>query len=408
MNTEAVERVADAILFEGYLLYPYRKSALKNQRRWDFGLLYPPGREADNEPSCFQTEFLADSPADAMVEVQIRFLHTFVCGASSASRQEAVSRSISTPAVPLRRLVAYPFHLAFEFPADIALGQQAIEGSVELSARRLEHRLYRCSLHIRNCTSSLSDTPAERRMKALASVHAILGITDGEFVSLLDPPESYSGAAAECRNVGLWPVLAGEKPSRMMMLASPIILYDYPAIAPESAGDLFDGTEIDELLTLRVLTLTDGEKQEIREGDVRGRAILERLEGLSQEELRRLHGSIRELRPATQDDIPIEWASLEGRDRVESVQIFGVSLRCGDRVRLWPQKRADVLDIALQGRTATIQALEQDYEGQIHIAVVLDDDPGRDLGAMRQAGHRFFFGPEEIEPVRFEEEISGA
>jgi hypothetical protein len=93
---------------------------------------------------------------------------------------------------------------------------------------------------------------------------------------------------------------------------------------------------------------------------------------------------------------------------VESVQVFGVSLECGDRVRLWPQKRADILDIALKGRTATIQSIEQDYEGQIHIAVVLDDDPGRDLGAMRQVGHRFFFAPEEIEPVRLEEEISGA
>lgn len=102
-----------------------------------------------------------------------------------------------------------------------------------------------------------------------------------------------------------------------------------------------------------------------------------------------------------------EWAALEGNGPVESVEVSGVSLRRGDRVRISPQRRADILDIALRGLTAVIESIEQDFENQIHIAVILDDDPGRDLGAMRQAGHRFFFGLEEIEPVSTEVEISG-
>ena len=80
------------------------------------------------------------------------------------------------------------------------------------------------------------------------------------------------------------------------------------------------------------------------------------------------------------------------------VHVFGVELRAGDRVRLWPQKKADIMDMALEGKVALIEAIEQDFEDNIQLAVVLDDDPGRDLGMMRQPGHRFFFSPHEVEP----------
>jgi hypothetical protein len=83
----------------------------------------------------------------------------------------------------------------------------------------------------------------------------------------------------------------------------------------------------------------------------------------------------------------------------ESVAIFGVELRVGDRVRLCPTKQADIMDMALAGKIAVIEAIEQDFENKIQFAVVLDDDPGREFGMMRQPGHRFFFAPEEVEPV---------
>ncbi len=83
----------------------------------------------------------------------------------------------------------------------------------------------------------------------------------------------------------------------------------------------------------------------------------------------------------------------------ESVRVFGVDLRVGDRIRIWPQKSADIMDLALKGKVAVIEAIEQDLEDQIQLAVVLDDDPGREFGMMRQPGHRFFFSPEEVEPV---------
>ena len=120
----------------------------------------------------------------------------------------------------------------------------------------------------------------EALMRSFVSTHTILNVREGEFVSLLDPPEALREAAAGCSNVGTYPVLVGEEGARDCMLSSPIILYDYPQIAPESAGNLFDGTEIDEILTLRIMTLTDEEKREMRGADERARQILERTETL--------------------------------------------------------------------------------------------------------------------------------
>ncbi|WP_157605971.1 hypothetical protein [Schlesneria paludicola] len=98
------------------------------------------------------------------------------------------------------------------------------------------------------------------------------------------------------------------------------------------------------------------------------------------------------------EDFP--WPELDVETRLESVRVFGVDLRVSDKVRLWPKKRGDIMDLAFQKKVATIEAIEQDFEGQIHLAVVLDDDPGRDLGFLRKPGHRFFFSTEEVEPMR--------
>lgn len=99
------------------------------------------------------------------------------------------------------------------------------------------------------------------------------------------------------------------------------------------------------------------------------------------------------------------WDPLAERPAPESVRVFGVELRKGNRVRLWPQKTADIMDMALQGKVAVIEAIEQDLDDQIQLAVVLEDDPGREFGMMRQPGHRFFFSPDEVEPV--EDEATG-
>jgi hypothetical protein len=102
-----------------------------------------------------------------------------------------------------------------------------------------------------------------------------------------------------------------------------------------------------------------------------------------------------------------EWNPLEPEAaRLESVTAFGISLKPGDRVRLWPQHTADIMDIALRGKVAVIEAIERDFEDRVHLAVVLEDDPGHDLGMLRQPGHRFFFSPHEVEPLALNGEVS--
>ena len=103
-----------------------------------------------------------------------------------------------------------------------------------------------------------------------------------------------------------------------------------------------------------------------------------------------------------------EWSLLEDKTLLDHVEVGGVEVRTGDRVRLHPRSGGDILDIALRGQIATVESMEQDYEGQRHICVVLEDDPGRDLGMMRQPGHRFFFNPAEIEPLPKEEQSAKA
>ena len=160
------------------------------------------------------------------------------------------------------------------------------------------HGVFRVTVKIQNQTPVENGTAASRDealMHGLVSTHTVLWVRDGEFVSMIDPPEAYRELAAGCHNVGCWPVLVGDEGDKDTILSAPIILYDYPQIAPESPGDLFDGTEIDEILTLRIMTLTDEEKAAMAAVDERARAILARTESLEKEQMLGLHGTFRGL-----------------------------------------------------------------------------------------------------------------
>jgi hypothetical protein len=185
-------------------------------------------------------------------------------------------------------------------------GGRQLQIELSIGAEMLSDGVCKLRLELQNATPLPSGAGAKRDEAlplSFVSAHLLLGITGGEFVSLLDFDPAYREAVAACCNTGVFPVLVGEEPDRpvparrgSMMFCSPIILYDYPKIAPESEGDFFDGTEMDEMLTLRVLTLTDAEKQEMRNGDPRARKILERTEGLTSDALLKAHGVIRGLR----------------------------------------------------------------------------------------------------------------
>jgi hypothetical protein len=356
-----VEPIARAVLYEGYRLYPYHAASLKNSRPCAFGSLVPRAYSVANgeiEPWAMQTECLIRGEESATIEGKIRFLH--VSGADGAKTTE---RKVALRACDLRTLVERPARIGFAF-ADRRGAE--IEGCVILSATPAVGCVFKLCLRIENeATGATADHLAGRTM---LSTHAVLGVTGGRFLSLVDPPDDVRQAAEGCRNRGAWPVLVGDPLRQEMMLAAPIILYDFPQIAPESPGDLFDGTEIDELLTLRILTLTDTEKQAMRD-DPRSRTILDRAERLARDQMLALHGTIR----------------------------TEIILKLGDRVRLRPRGRGDILDGALAGMLATIAGIEQDLEGGVFYTVTVDADPGQDLGMAGKPAHRFFFRREELD-----------
>ncbi len=301
MNTKLVEDIANAVLYEGYLLYPYRASAVKNQQRWNFGVLYPRAFSESQRGSdawSMQSECLVRATdTGASLRVRVCFLQLIDRRDSQQSSQEGTERDARLEEIDLAGLVSMPAHRAFTFSADC-------EGIIEAEAENLADGLFKIRVRVCN-TASLEDADRASREKALlrslVSAHAILHIEGGEFISLLDPPDELRETAAQCKNVGVWPVLVGEQGTRDAMLCSPIILYDYPQIAPESPGALFDGTEIDEILTLRIMTLTEDEKLEMGQGDERARQILERTESLPPEQLMKMHGALRGLQPADRE-----------------------------------------------------------------------------------------------------------
>jgi len=327
--------------------------------------------------------------------------------------QEAIEREVILPAQRLFLIGDASSSLPFSFLSSnnlepirnhqgsivalIRRRQEALAGAIELAAKRLDPRVTRITAKIVNQSPvpepDLEDQDAVL-MRSFASTHTVLHLEGAEFVSLMDPPPGLRESARSCKNEGTWPVLVGDEKAgdRRTILSSPIILYDYPKIAPESPGELFDGTEIDEILTLRVMTMTDAEKEEMRQSDERARQILERTESLGEDDLMRLHGAVRELRSFDDDFFCNDR-------RLEVVEVNGAQLRAGDRVKIRPKSRADIMDIALEGKIATIEAIEEDAEKRVHLALVLDDDPGKDLGLMRQPGHRFFYTLDEVEAV---------
>jgi hydrogenase maturation protease len=247
------------------------------------------------------------------LEIRLRFLQLTersACVGPQETWQEGVERDVRISSLDLSALASQPARQSFAFSAgretdgSIERKCERIEGVIEAKANDVGKDLLKLRIDVFNIASldsALCDNREEALMHSLVSAHTILNVKGGEFISLLDPSDEFRASAAECKNSGAWPVLVGEQGQRDTMLCSPIILYDYPQIAPESPGTLFDGTEIDEILTLRIMTLTDDEKLEMQQGDDRVRRILERTESMPLEQLIKMHGALRGLRRADQE-----------------------------------------------------------------------------------------------------------
>ncbi|MFI9722187.1 hypothetical protein ACIHFE_21405 [Streptomyces sp. NPDC052396] len=449
---ERARAVADAVLYEGYLLYPYRGSSGKNRVRWQFGVLTPrawaearrtgPAGVAGATESWEQrTEVVcqADSP-DALVHVRVRFLqlqHRQVerqaedgryvpvealetTGAVHLTFDEAVPRQADA-AVPLSALLSAEHTL----PIRPAGGEEAedlygtagrlvrrrwpVQAATVLSAELLDadRCLYRLTVTTRNTGDGAGpDDPRERALRhALLATHTLIGGAGLRFLSLTDPPAWAAEHTARCRNLHTFPVLAGQPGATDLVLSAPVILPDHPQVAPESPGDLHDAAEIDEILTLRTLLLTDAEKREARGTDRRAAEILDRVETMPPEVLSRLHGAIRSLTPGAAAGVGRhagpwweEGADDGLRPATDCVLVGGVAVARGSRVRLCPRGRGvDAQDMFLAGRTAEVVAVFQDVDGGHQIAVTLDQDPGAELHGWY--GRFRYFRPDEVEPL---------
>ena len=418
MTIDHARAVADAVLFEGYALYPYRRSAIKNQQRWPFGVLAPRAFEAagGGEASWMRTECLVVPDGAARIEGKLRFLRMCrrrvfdmrtgdardvdaleVDGARLVSWDEADVQEIDFTLAPVRgdgpSRVDAPFDLpgsydtelvrdcAGDVAARVVRERAPLAGSVRVEAEPIRARepCVRVRVTVENVTPWTGR--ADKRHLALASFFigtpALLAVENGAVLSLMDPPAWAERAAAACSNVRAYPVLACAEDRRDVVLASPIILYDHPRVAPESSFDFFDATEIDELLALRTRTLTDDEKREARALDPRVARLVDRADALPEAVMDRLHGAVREL----------GWAREPA-----------VDLAPGARVLLHPgPRRCDAQDMFLDGKTATVRAVLRDVDDRAYVAVTIDDDPAADLHLLK---NRFlYFYRDEIEPV---------
>ncbi|HSE07096.1 MAG TPA: hypothetical protein VLB29_00405 [Nocardioidaceae bacterium] len=475
MSLDQVRAVADAVLYEGYLLYPYRATARKNQARWQFGVLGPPGaaeRGAGEEPEMAVQCLLAaagdsDNPAGYSLRIHVRFLQLQVRtveryddrgerfvpvdvltagGEQWLSWDEAVEQEVvlDCSADDLREGVSHD---------SVVEGHEEVEEIPSAGGRIVRRRwpmqarvtatatqdgeLVRLEVRVANVsgerpTDPDSGSPEAAIRTSLIGTHLILVAEGARFLSVVDPPLPAAAASRRCTQHRCWPVLAGPRPetsgsaeegdqeraSSAVVLASPIILYDFPEVAEESAGALFDATEIDEILTLRVMTMTDEEKAEARATDPRAREIIDRCDNLPASALQELHGiwrnphadpsadphgarDVREVEPPTFGEPEVPWwdpaADEAVRPELDVVTIDGVPVSKGSLVRVHPSRRADAQDLFFADQVARVTAVLSDVDGGVHVALVLADDPGADLHDWY--GRYWYFAPDELEPL---------
>jgi hypothetical protein len=451
----SVRAVADAVLYEGYLLYPYRATSAKNQVRWQFGVLGPPGA-ADHgfgeEPSLAVQCLLLPVAERWSLEIHLRFLQLQVRTVEQYDDQQGFAPVEELVAGEQRWLgwdEAVEQHVVLSWGAaelrhgasmevTVAAGEDveevtatpsgALAGRVVRRRWPLQARITAATAQEEGCTklevdvdnlttpAAEGDAPKDTAIRAsLIGTHLILQAQGADFVSVVDPPPETAAAAGRCLQHRCWPVLAGERADEQtlissVVLAAPIILYDFPALAVQSAGDLFDATEIDEILTLRVMTMTDEEKAEARATDPRAREIIDRCDALPAASLRQLHGilrnphaatDVRNAEPPTFGDPELPWwdpaADEAVQPELDSVVIDGVPVSKGSLVRVHPSRRADAQDVFFADQEARVAAVLSDVDGGVHVALVLTEDPGSDLHHWYR--RYWYFAPDELEPL---------
>jgi hypothetical protein len=434
-NWDRARAVADAVLYEGYLLYPYRANSGKNQSRWQFGVLGPQGAAETGigEDGTLSAQVLVQSYGVPSVSGVVRFLQLqrraaerdigggrfeqveqLTAGSQTwFSWDEAVESEV---VIDPFRVTSLPRTLDISVPAGsdvesveggrLVRTRRALHGQLVISAEE-DGDLLRLTLEVRNTAPPAADKD-DAIAASLIGTHMLIEVADGGFVSLLEPPDPAADAVARCRQHRCFPVLAGPSGDQNLVLVSPIILYDHPEIAEQSKGALYDSTEIDEILTLRVMTMTEEEKAQARATDPLAAAIIDRCDSMSPEAMLDLHGVLRDPHAPTAEpglipEVPadVDWwdpmADMVVRPELDAVLVNGTRVARGSRVRLRPSRRADAQDLFYADKVARVTSVHEDVDGAQHIAVVIEDDPAAEIHDWY--GRYLYFAPDEVEPL---------
>lgn len=375
--TDTLEELVRTLLWEGYALYPYTPGATKNATPTPFGIVYPPVYAA-GAPTTFdrvRMQAIAEGGEDAPLAVSVRFLE------QTGARHVGAERRVELPPASLAALAAEAVSLDFAF--------DAVRGRVRMAAQPFDGGLTRVTVCVHNTTEVPAGLDRAGALRAsLLSTHVVARVGGARFLSPVAPPEHAAGAVMTCTSVNTFPVLASDADD--VLLGAAIALPDHPRIAPESRGDLFDGTEIEEALLLHLHALSDGERAEIAEQDPAVREMLERAVRTTPADIVALHGRVTVRDPAP----PADSQEVRGE---RQVVVDGVSYERGARVRLRPAEGRNAQDHLLTGRPATIERIYLDYEDRVHLCVTVDDDPGQAL--MRDIGRYLYFKPDEVEVI---------
>ncbi len=387
--TGQLDELVESLLYEGYALYPYTPGAAKNSTPTPFGIVYPP-TYADRMPAAFdrlRLECGLISEEGAPVSATVLFLQ------ASGERHQAAERRIELPAP------GEPVAFAFD----------GLEGHARLRVDPHEDGFVRVRVCVHN-TTAFDDPEAGRAQalqRSLLSTHVVARAPGSRFVS---PLEDHG-----FESVNTFPVLA--TPEDDTVVGAAIVLPDHPQVAPQSRGNLFDGTEIEEALLLHVHAMPDIERDAIAaDQDPAVRAMVERAAATTPEDLFDLHAVMhptpqaivdspgwhppKEMtmpRPAEQSEPPREPPGLPYFPGEQDVTVAGVTFARGAKVRLAPQAEGDPIDHMVDGRTATIEKILYDVDGRLYFAVTVDGDPGQEL--LRDTGRYLYFFEGEVELV---------
>ncbi len=352
-----MNELVESLLYEGYALYPYTPGATKNATPTPFGIVYPPAyaRLLDTTHDHITLECIVEGQGEVTAEV-----HFLV---PSGERHVAEAQRI-------------------EGVGEFELGGLSVRTRLELQDFGARRR--RVAYRVENRTEVPEGLDRGEALRhSLISTHPVLKVAGGRFISQLDAP---------CESVNTWPVLASAEDD--VILGAAIILPDHPQIAPESRGNLFDNTEIEEALVLHVQALSDEERAEIEDQDPAVREMVERASAVSSDELLRLHGRVEVRDPVTREPPRPSGDVRDPTRGLPEVEVDGVTFRRGGHVVVRPGLEADLQARMLEGRTVTVERIYRDYDGRVHLGVSVDQ-PGQEI--MRETGRFLWFFPPEVE-----------